>query len=288
MSEDIPHSILIVTPEASEGSETSTDTQTDLDVNLGTACSNISSNADRLAIVTNLLKRGACVNSKIANSTGLAPLHYAAQEGNIEMAKLLISHGADVNVLDNYNGTPLHDAALYSAEMAQYLIERGADMNMKTVYSRTPLHIAAWNGKESTVAVLVFNGCTLDGLDQLGETALDKYLPRIGDLSTADRVVSCIVFHGATRCLDKNYAKTMELIQKSKDEIIDTWPIQFRELPKKWQAVILEFLFVLGSLNEFNIPKELRDLMLKFILQTWPIALKPWSFLGDKKIEVSE
>jgi len=194
------------------------------------------------------------------------------------MAKLLILHGADVNILDNYNGTPLHDAALYSAPMTQYLIEKGADMNVKTVYSRTPLHIAAWNGKAPTVNVLVFNGCTLDGVDQLGETALDKYLFRIGNASGADKVVSCIVFHGATRCLEKNYEKAMELVQRAKNEFIQTWPNSFGELPKKWQAVILEFFYVLESLKECKIviPKELNELMLHFLLKMWPIALKPW------------
>ncbi len=37
----------------------------------------------------------------------MTPLHSVAVSGDIEMAKLLVKHGADVNAIDKYGITPL-------------------------------------------------------------------------------------------------------------------------------------------------------------------------------------
>ena len=43
---------------------------------------------------------------------GLIPLHNACSFGHVEVTLLLLRHGADVNSRDNWNYTPLHEAAI--------------------------------------------------------------------------------------------------------------------------------------------------------------------------------
>ena len=69
------------------------------------------------------------------------PLHYAASEGQNEIAELLIAEGADVNAKnDKTVGYPLHFAAAFGhKEIAELLIAEGADVNAKDVDGETPL-----------------------------------------------------------------------------------------------------------------------------------------------------
>ena len=43
---------------------------------------------------------------------GLIPLHNASSFGHTEVVSLLLNHGADPNARDNWNFTPLHEAAI--------------------------------------------------------------------------------------------------------------------------------------------------------------------------------
>ncbi|CRG96238.1 acyl-CoA-binding protein, putative [Plasmodium gallinaceum] len=66
------------------------------------------------------------------NSDGLTALHYACDRGHLEIAKLLVERGADINMEDSYGDTALHIAA-YSdkKEIIDYLTSVGADIDKK-------------------------------------------------------------------------------------------------------------------------------------------------------------
>jgi ankyrin repeat protein len=51
-----------------------------------------------------LLERGALTD--VHGSGGLTALHYAVYNNNDQFVRLLLEHGADVNIRDNYGGTP--------------------------------------------------------------------------------------------------------------------------------------------------------------------------------------
>jgi ankyrin repeat protein len=61
----------------------------------------------------------------------------------IELAKLLIESGADVNVKGRNGSTPLH-ISLFSTDLTKLLIESGADVNVTDYDGSTPLRIGAF------------------------------------------------------------------------------------------------------------------------------------------------
>jgi uncharacterized protein len=70
-------------------------------------------------------------------------LMFAAREGNVDAAKLLLDAGSDVNAVDKNDITPLFMAISNNRiPMARFLIERGANINAKDWYGRTPLFAA--------------------------------------------------------------------------------------------------------------------------------------------------
>jgi ankyrin repeat protein len=62
-------------------------------------------------VATTLIELGVNVNEQ-QPATGqlsakLSALHVAAQKGNLEMVRLLLAKGADRNLIDKHNNTPL-------------------------------------------------------------------------------------------------------------------------------------------------------------------------------------
>ncbi|KAK2195259.1 bifunctional Ankyrin repeat/Ankyrin repeat-containing domain superfamily [Babesia duncani] len=87
------------------------------------------------------------------------PLHLAANNGSVEIAKLLIKHGADVCALANDSHGALHFAAKRGhADIAELLIKKGASVGAKTAKWFTPLHFALQGGHVKTAAILVSRG----------------------------------------------------------------------------------------------------------------------------------
>ena len=61
------------------------------------------------------------------------------------MSQLLIEHGADPNVVNNYGSTPLHLAARNGhKEVTKLLIERGTDMDKADNDGYTPRKYMHW------------------------------------------------------------------------------------------------------------------------------------------------
>ena len=73
---------------------------------------------------------------------GTSLLHSASKSGNVELVRLLIQEGADVNAQDEDGESPLHGAMARgdNYNVARTLIENGADLSSKAVDGRTPLH----------------------------------------------------------------------------------------------------------------------------------------------------
>ena len=80
-----------------------------------------------------LIEGGADINAGDSEH-GVLPLSRAAARNSVDVAKVLISKGADVNAKDKHDHTPLYFAAkIDSVEVANLLISKGADINAKDV-----------------------------------------------------------------------------------------------------------------------------------------------------------
>ncbi len=74
---------------------------------------------------------------------GLTPLIFAARQGCVDCAKVLLSAGADVNIVDPESHTALVIALMNGHfDVAEVLIEGGINVNMPDNVGRTPLWAA--------------------------------------------------------------------------------------------------------------------------------------------------
>lgn len=93
------------------------------------------------------------------DSNGITALHHAAFKGRLDVVKLLIGAGADVNAEDNSGGTPLHAAVIGGhADVAGFLIASGANIEAKEADGWTPLYTAAYTGRKELVMLLLAKG----------------------------------------------------------------------------------------------------------------------------------
>ena len=66
----------------------------------------------------------------------------------MEIAKMLIEHGADVNAKTAEDWTPLHVSCVFGfVDITKFLIENGAIVDAKGMENVTPLGIAAYSGR---------------------------------------------------------------------------------------------------------------------------------------------
>ena len=98
----------------------------------------------RAGLIVNV-KRLLSLRKASANDTtvfGTTLLHSASKSGNMELVRLLIQEGADVNSQDEDGESPLHGAMARSDNynVARTLIENGADLSSTAVDGKTPLH----------------------------------------------------------------------------------------------------------------------------------------------------
>ncbi|XP_005807179.1 cyclin-dependent kinase 4 inhibitor B [Xiphophorus maculatus] len=105
------------------------------------------------AEVEALLLQGAPVNG--VNSFGRRAIQVMMM-GSSEVARLLLTRGADPNVTDKSTGaTPLHDAARTGfLDTVQLLVKAGADPQARDKDNCLPIDLARQNGHTDVVAVL--------------------------------------------------------------------------------------------------------------------------------------
>ncbi len=139
---------------------------------------------DRVKI---LLKKGADVN--LADECDITPLHYAALSGNLELVQYLVEQGADVNSTDNEKKTVLTYAAQSgNLELVKWLVELGLDLNAKDYDNNTVLHYAAQSGNLELVQWLVEQGLDINAKGDDNNTVL-HYAAQSGNVELVQWLV---------------------------------------------------------------------------------------------------
>jgi len=146
-----------------------------------------------LPLVQRLVAQKADVNGP--EGDGMTALHWAAYLDHLEMARVLIAAGANVQAVTRLGGlTPLFLASKNgSAPMIALLLKAGAQVNSADDAGTTPLMFAAESGNAEAVRTLLDRGAEVNAKEKSwGQTALMF-------ASAYDRtaVVKILLAHGA-------------------------------------------------------------------------------------------
>ncbi|OUM59879.1 hypothetical protein PIROE2DRAFT_14488 [Piromyces sp. E2] len=123
------------------------------------------------------------VNKFIKDKEGNLPLHIASEHYNLNLIKLLVNYGININEINNKGETPLHKACSkninktnnngetplmqscceltgYEYETLMYLIDHGADLHKTNNYGETPFLISSdINGSDNEGNTPLFIAC---------------------------------------------------------------------------------------------------------------------------------
>jgi hypothetical protein len=142
----------------------------------GDTCLHTAAREGHLDICRLLIDKGAQMEAK--NNMGYTPLHCAARSAHVDVCRLLIDKGAQIDARDDFRYTPLHWAAAYREnhlDIVRLLCDRGADIEARNDRGCRPLHYAAKTGHISVVKVLIdVRNAEINARDDDGKTALSR------------------------------------------------------------------------------------------------------------------
>ena len=162
-----------------------------------------------------LIQEGEEVNA--AQGDGMTALHWAAENGDIEMLEMLISAGANseaVTRLGRY--TPLHLASKIGKDASVVsLLRLGSAVNPRTTTGAvTPLHFAASSGSQVAVKALLDYGADVDAKEQQwGQTPL-----MFAAAFNRTETIELLVAHGADIA---RAAKVVDIAKRQQEDRAD-------------------------------------------------------------------
>jgi ankyrin repeat protein len=134
-----------------------------------------------------LLTYGA--NPNLISIWSEVPLHWSIEASHDTCTRLLLEHGAIPNIRSSFGTTPLHYAVWTHEDPANHvepLVRYGADVNLQNLKGRVPLHYALSKDWTGPVAFLLDKGANIEHADNDGVTplieALKNDLPKVTNL----------------------------------------------------------------------------------------------------------
>jgi len=170
-----------------------------------------------LITVKNQLKNNIDINIKDANNeTGII---IATGRNDIAMVKLLLEHGADVNIAsDKIDNTPIMIASVKGyRDIVQLLVEKSnPDMTILNGYGGTALIPACERGHVDIVKLLLEKtNVKVNHINKLGWTALLEAIVLSNGGESQQEIVRLLLAHGADKNIaDKNGISALEHAKK--------------------------------------------------------------------------
>jgi ankyrin repeat protein len=160
---------------------------------------------ERIGIIVALIDAGADLSAtdRIFKAT---PLHWSVWNTNYQVAKILITAGADVNARDRDQETPLHwleaVRGIETVEVARSLLEHGAFINAVNLKNQAPLHYAVENVDRSDqarplISFLLEHGAFINAVDLNKKTPLHLAIANIKQDDQARPLISLLLEKGA-------------------------------------------------------------------------------------------
>jgi len=155
--------------------------------------------------VKTLIDAGASIDK--ISSDGFTPLHQAISIGEVEIVKLLIDSGADLNVVEGEhkyrsmvtrNWTPLHLAASGNdPQIVKYLLIAGAKVDVRDARERTPLHVAISEGNSEILKELIAGGADVNAMAYRGYSSYQQSALHIAVTHNSPKSVEVLLKAGA-------------------------------------------------------------------------------------------
>lgn len=151
----------------------------------------------KLHVIEYLIDAGADLN--VTNENSQTPLHYSLERdtrNRQEIFFLLLSYGANVNLIDIHGNCPLHLAAKHCNRVTiQYLLNAGASQDVTNAKKQTPLHVFVTAHDDSSITELLI-GKNIDAVDALSRSAL-----HLAAIQGFHLNVTTLIEHGANPVL---------------------------------------------------------------------------------------
>lgn len=157
----------------------------------------------QLDAVELLLEHGAILNTT-CNQSASSPLHEACRKNDVDIVRQLLGCGADVNINNRYNTTPLMYAAKYgSPELLSLILEHRPDLQKTSFLNTTALHWSIWRGNAEMTHLLIKAGADVNSESTVGDTPLHWVA-----LTEHNDVARILLKHGANPLRKNDEGKT--------------------------------------------------------------------------------
>ena len=126
------------------------------------------------AAVTALLAAKPKIDVNQRSPDGTSALHWAVYNDDVAMVDRLLAAGADVNASNDYQSTPLTEAAVIgNSTVLRKLLAAGAKVESRNADGQTALMILARSSNVDAAALLIARGADVNAREQWrGQTAL--------------------------------------------------------------------------------------------------------------------
>ena len=197
--------------------------------------------------VKSLVSQGADVDAP--QGDGMTALHWAALNGHEEMARVLLSAGADHGaVTRNGDYAPLHLAARGGkAGVVKALLAAGDEVDRRTTTGAvTALHLASASGDLATISALLDAGAAVDAVEEAwGQTPLmfsaaAGHVPAIralleagADVSVTSRVVDLPAQEAVDRAANQRRNQVLARFHEEAGS-----PVSWRPSPEQVQTAV--------------------------------------------------